>query len=103
MVTHKGGTMFYISKKRKPMALNEKTFTEIEEDHYQSFKSIDIGKKGAFFLVAAFLGMLLFSSIGHSYEAPEKYAEDGAGTYWTCRYCGHSNKCYEIWCSNCGR
>jgi hypothetical protein len=95
--------MNYVRKKRPVPSLNEKTFTEIEEEQYQSFKSIDIGNKGALLLVAAFLGMLLFSSFSHAIEVQEIYAEDGAGSYWTCSYCGYSNKCYEIWCANCGR
>lgn len=95
--------MKYIRKKLIPASLKEKTYTEIEEEQYKSFKTIDIGKKGAFLLVSAFLGMLLVASFSHALDIREIHAEDGAGTYWTCSYCGQSNKCYEIWCSNCGR
>lgn len=95
--------MRYIIKKKEQQIPIEKTFTEIEESQYSCMSQINLGKKGVVFLTVAFFSMLLFASFSHAFEIKEIHAEDGAGTYWTCSYCGQSNKCYEIWCSNCGR
>lgn len=98
--------MYYCKKKSKNYE-DENTDKEELERQYSRLKQVfpTITRKtivilGIILLVLNSTHIFSF----HSDHPRERHAQDGAGDYWTCRWCGYSsNKCYEMSCSQCGR
>ena len=97
--------MKFVHKKKKYEPPFPSTACEEEEKQYaklklRPFPSISRNT----IIILGLLFLVLNSTHIFSFNVPETHAEDGAGSYWTCRWCGYSsNKCYEMSCSQCGR
>lgn len=95
--------MYFIKKNKPTVKPMEKTFTEAEEDKYISLNRKPILTRKAIIIMALLLLAANMSSVFCTH-LEETHAQDGAGDYWSCRWCGYSsNKCYEMSCSQCGR